>query len=105
MLAVLEFQDFVMIAVLLAMFAGGSAYASLDKKAQSQLRRLESKVDAIIHHLGIEYPDQSIVDGLSAKVRQLADEGDKIPAIWAHREDTGVGLKEAKAAVEAYIKS
>jgi len=103
MFAVLEFGDSAMIIILVLILVSGSAYARLDKKDQSRLRRLESNVDAILHHLEIENPDQSLVDGMSAKVRQLADEGEKIPAIKAHRKDTGVGLKEAKEAVERYM--
>ncbi len=42
---------------------------------------------------------------LSEHVQQLAREPDGlIPAIKACREETGAGLKEAKAAVEAYIQ-
>jgi ribosomal protein L7/L12 len=40
---------------------------------------------------------------VSAEVKALADNpSNKIAAIKLHREETGVGLAEAKAAVEAY---
>jgi ribosomal protein L7/L12 len=43
---------------------------------------------------------------LSDEVRRLArDPGNKILAIKLHREQTGLGLKEAKDAVEAYMAS
>jgi ribosomal protein L7/L12 len=44
--------------------------------------------------------------GMSDLVKQLAaDPRSKIAAIKAYREETDVGLKEAKDAVEAYIDS
>lgn len=44
-------------------------------------------------------------DGLTPTEAMLADEGKKIQAIKAHRERTGMGLKESKEAVEAYMNS
>lgn len=38
---------------------------------------------------------------VSAEVRQLVLEGKKIQAIKVHRDQTGLGLKEAKDDVEA----
>lgn len=68
----------------------------------ARLRRVEAKLDLILKHLGIASID-AVADGLSAEVRALADRGEKIAAIKAYRESTGVGLKEAKDAVEAYL--
>ena len=103
MLAVLEFQDFAVIAGLIALLAGGSAFAAQRPADNARIRRLEQKVDAIIEKLGIELPNSITNSGLSAEARQLADAGQKIPAIKLHREQTGLGLKEAKDAVEAYL--
>ena len=52
---------------------------------------------------GIECPTRGAASGLSAGVRQLADDGRTIAAIKLHPEATGLGLKEAKDAVEAYL--
>jgi ribosomal protein L7/L12 len=70
-----------------------------------RVRRVERKIDLICKHLGIEYPEPASAAGLSAEVRQLAnDPAQKISAIKLHRQQTGIGLKEAKDAVEAYIR-
>src|SRR5262245_44301208 len=106
MLAALDFMDFVWIAIIVSLFAGGSAAAlrSLRPSNRERLRRLEGKVDAILGHLGVTYQDP-IIASLSAEVRQLADDPNKkIQAIKLLREQSGMGLKEAKDAVEAYVE-
>lgn len=62
-----------------------------------RLARLERKVDRILDHLGIGGPDPP-----PEGVADLLAQGRKIEAIKVYREKTGVGLAEAKAAVEAY---
>src|SRR5438067_4588595 len=103
--AVLEFSDFVVIAVIVALFAGGSAAFALFKPSdEARLRRVEAKLDLILKHLGLEYKGPETSAGLSEEVKALADDPrQKIAAIKLHREQTGLGLKEAKDAVEAYI--
>jgi hypothetical protein len=105
MLAVLEFADFVWIALIVILLAGGSAAASRFKPADAaRLRRLEAKLDLLLKQLGFEYQGPDTPAGLSAEVKALAeDPARKIAAIKLHREQTGLGLKEAKDAVEAYI--
>ena len=105
MLAVLEFMDFFWIATIVFLFAGGSAAASWSKQLDTdRLRRLDGKLDLILKHLGLEYRGPEARGGLSAEVMALADNpARKINAIKLHREQTGLGLKEAKDAVEAYI--
>jgi hypothetical protein len=73
---------------------------------RAQLARLERKVDLILAHLGIEYVETAPPCPLSAEVQELArNPAQKIAAIALHRRQTGVGLKEAKDAVEAFIDS
>jgi hypothetical protein len=60
-----------------------------------KLRRLERKVDAIVEHLGI-----AMYEGEFQRVDMLLNQGNKIKAIKLYREITGVGLAEAKEAVE-----
>ena len=104
MFAVLSLLDFLFIALLIMVFAGGSAYAALRPRDAARLARVERKVDLILKHLGIEYVAPTSPEGLSEEVRRLAEDPDrKIEAIKLHREQTGLGLKEAKDAVEAYI--
>lgn len=63
---------------------------------QSQrLKRIERKVDLLLRHLQLD-SDQ----GVDPKVLELMQAGRKIEAIKLYREQTGVGLKEAKDYVE-----
>lgn len=73
--------------------------ARVDLRTQRQERSiasLERKMDLVMRHLGIEEPSDSI----DPVLRTLAS-GNKIALIKLYREQTGVGLKEAKDAVEA----
>jgi len=84
---------------------GGSRYAFTGAD-RAQLARLERKVDLILKNLGIEYVETAPPCPLSAEGQELArNPSQKIMAIKMHREQTGVGLKEAKDAVEAFIES
>lgn len=105
MFAALDFSDFSVIAMLVILFAGGgAACTSLLATDAGRLARLERKLDAVMRHLDIAYVDPAGPEGLSEEVRRLADDpGRKIQAIKLHREQTGIGLKEAKDAVEAYM--
>jgi len=67
----------------------------LSPKARGNNSRLERKVDLILKHLGID-PNQ----GVDEKIMELMKSGQKIEAIKLYREQTGVGLKEAKDYVE-----
>lgn len=106
MFAVLEFSDFSIIALIVILFAGGgAAFASRRATDAHRLARVERKIDAILLHLNIAYVDPASPEGLSEEVQQLAnDPAKKIQAIKLHREQTGVGLKEAKDAVEASMR-
>ena len=58
----------------------------------------------ILKHLRLEYEDPTTIEGLPEEVKTLADKPKgKIEAIKLLREQTGLGLKDAKDAVEAYI--
>jgi ribosomal protein L7/L12 len=60
--------------------------------------RIEAKLDLLMKHAGIEYEP---FNALSAEVQDALQRGQKIEAIKLYRQATGVGLKEAKDAVEA----
>lgn len=102
MLAVLDFMDFVWIAVIVSLLAGGSAVYSSFKAADARrLRRIEGKVDLILNELNLKYDEGS---HLSETVKKLADDpNQKIAAIKLYRDQTGAGLAEAKEAIEAYV--
>ena len=86
-------------------FLGGPRHAFTGAD-RAQLARLERKVDLILQNLGITYVETAPPCPLSPEVQELArDPAQKIAAIKLHREQTGVGLKEAKDAVESFIES
>jgi hypothetical protein len=66
---------------------------------RDRLRRIEHKLDLILTHLGIaSVPPKAVW-------QELADDpARKIAAIKEYREQYGVGLAEAKKAVENYIE-
>jgi ribosomal protein L7/L12 len=66
----------------------------------ARLRILEDKVDAILHHLGIAYPPGSSDPRTMPDVMQAVHAGRTIQAIKIYRQYTGVGLKQAKDAID-----
>jgi hypothetical protein len=96
----LGFADFAIIAWLVIVFGGAVAYTS---RQPVDLRRLERKLDALLKHQGISAPLEA---SMSEEVQRLArDPAQKIAAIKLHREQTGLGLAEAKADIEDSIKT
>jgi hypothetical protein len=89
--------------ILMVLLTGGGAKIldSLRHANQGELRRIEQKLDLILTQLGIDY----IPPAESAWQRLADDPGQKIAAINAYRQQHGVGLAEAKKAVEDYIQS
>jgi ribosomal protein L7/L12 len=84
-------------------FMGVILIWSTVSQMQGRLERAERKLNALLRHFKIELAQGS---ALSDHVKELArDPARKIEAIKVYREETGVGLAEAKAAVEAYINS
>jgi ribosomal protein L7/L12 len=73
-----------------------------------QVDRIERQVRAISEHLGIPYEspltyasdEHGSGTSVPPEVEQLAREGKKIEAIKLMRESSGMGLAEAKDAVE-----
>ena len=63
-----------------------------------RFRRLEEQVALLSARAGLPWDDGT--SGIPSHVVALAREGKKIEAIKAYREATGVGLAEAKQAVE-----
>ena len=62
-----------------------------------RLSRLEGKVDALLRANGVNYDPFSTVP---ASVQQALEQGEYILAIKRLREATGLGLKEAKEAID-----
>lgn len=69
---------------------------------QSRLRELEEKLQFLYHRLNINYESANADSdpALSPQIQDALRRGNKIEAIKIYRELTGVGLAEAKKAVE-----
>ena len=76
----------------------------MDEVERQRLIMLERKVDFLISELGLEARFQEFQAVSEAPdmfdVIALVRKGNKIGAIKLYREKTGVGLREAKEAVE-----
>jgi ribosomal protein L7/L12 len=102
--AVLEFSDFVIIAAIVFVLAGGTVAATrtnFGPANRDRFVRVEQKLDLLLTHAGLDYTPAP-----KAAWQALADEGParKIAAIKAYREEYGGGLAEAKRAVEEYVE-
>jgi ribosomal protein L7/L12 len=86
--------------------AAADAYACVMAMDRHELERmnqlaakvfhLEQQLQFLYRHLGVEYKDPSNLDDVGAAISG----GNMIEAIKLYRERTGVGLAEAKAAVD-----
>ena len=94
----LSLGDFLAIAAIVLIFARGS-HAYFVGPTPEQLR-MQRQLDAIMKHLGLAEPLASRPGALSPQVAALIAAGRKIEAIKLYRQETGEGLKLAKAAVE-----
>ncbi|HEY0935453.1 MAG TPA: ribosomal protein L7/L12 [Trebonia sp.] len=74
----------------------------MDSSDADRVLRLERQVDFLFRRLGID-PDLALDqdDTLPAALYDAIARGKMIQAIKIYRETTGVGLKQAKDAVEA----
>lgn len=83
----------------------------MDDATNSRLALLEAHADWLYKvagytspygHSGTQPTSTAVSggDGFSAEVLELSQRGNKIGAIKRYREETGVGLKEAKDAVD-----
>ena len=72
---------------------------ALIRAIEGRLAHLDSAVRGLYQHLGLDYPERS--PGVPADVIEALEAGDKIAAVNRYREHTGVGIKEAKRAIDA----
>ncbi|MGI5456386.1 ribosomal protein L7/L12 [Streptomyces sp. CA-249302] len=89
----MDTQSYVLAAA--ALFVGVGSIENRISRADRRVARVERKLDLILGHLGLQEDEP-----WSAEVAELVRDGKKIEAIKVYREATGVGLKEAKDAVE-----
>lgn len=65
----------------------------------NRLSLLGAKVDALMTHTGLHVDE---FHGIPADVREALDQGNTIEAITRLRQATGMGVKEAKDAIDAF---
>ncbi|MBI5032004.1 MAG: hypothetical protein HZB51_15845 [Chloroflexi bacterium] len=72
----------------------------IDSEARQRILQLEHKVNFLIKHFGLEAELANFAPQGFEDVVALIRRGDKIGAIKLYRDKTGVGLAEAKKAVD-----
>jgi len=65
-------------------------------RAATRLTAIEDKLDAVVAHLGITVRERELPE-----VRRLIQEGKRIEAIRAYRNETGSSLLDAKNVIDA----
>ncbi|MEU4221040.1 hypothetical protein [Actinoplanes sp. NPDC026623] len=95
---IVPFIVFLPLMLILALVAGGRR-PTVDRKTL-RLASVERKLDLIMAHLEIREPEP----GIPGPVLRELLAGRKLLAIQRYREATGAGLKEAKDAVELFVR-
>ena len=67
---------------------------------RSRVNELEDRLKLLYRHLNITYSDSASDPILSPQIQAALRSGNKIEAIKLYREMTGVGLAEAKNAID-----
>ena len=67
---------------------------------RSRINELEDRLQFLYRRLNIEYADPSSDPVISPQIQDALRRGNKIEAIKIYREITGVGLAEAKQAID-----
>ncbi len=67
---------------------------------RSRINELEDRLNFLYRRLNIEYTDPNSNPSLSPQIQDALRRGNKIEAIKIYRELTGVGLAEAKQAID-----
>jgi ribosomal protein L7/L12 len=67
---------------------------------KSRINELEEKLQFLYQRLNIDYAAPMTDPGLAPQIQEALRRGNKIEAIKIYRELTGVGLAEAKQAIE-----
>ncbi|WP_344618521.1 ribosomal protein L7/L12 [Dactylosporangium salmoneum] len=89
--------------VLVALLISSGGRGAAERQRMARIAAIERKLDLIMDNLGIAEPVPPAPPAPPGVLEELAA-GRKIQAIKAYREATGVGLREAKDAVEAIAR-
>ena len=74
---------------------------SLDPEYVVRIAKLEQKVSELYRHLGVAEPSGN--EPLSPEVQALLQQNNTIEAIKVHRDQTGLEMAAAKAAIDEYL--
>jgi ribosomal protein L7/L12 len=89
--------SFLFLISIIMLFTIDSTVKRLDKK----LKRIDLSLSLILNRMEIEYPSR-----ISDRVKQIALDPERmIEAIKLYREESNSSLKEAKEAIEEFLKS
>lgn len=103
LLSMLDFFDFLIIGLLIMVFAGGTTMVSrrsaVSAAAGERLRRMEDKLNLLLVHNGIDY-----VPRTKENWQRLADDRDREKAALEYSEAHSVPLKEAEEVVAQYLE-
>ena len=75
-------------------------YANEILELKQRVAKLEKQIALILQQNGLRYRDEPDM-GVSPEIINLVRQGKKIEAIRIYREETGVGLKQAKDFVDS----
>ncbi|MEQ4305729.1 hypothetical protein ABNF97_30830 [Plantactinospora sp. B6F1] len=85
----------VVLPLLVLLWTESSSAARRHRDGIARLRRVERKLDLVMEHLGL-----TDAEPVLPEVSAYLEKGQRIAAIKAYRDATGVGLREAKQAVD-----
>lgn len=100
--AILDFFDYLVIGVLIALLAGGTTIASrrsgANAAAGERLRRVEDKLNQLMSHSGIDYVPSS-----KERWQWLAESNDRENAAKEYSESYSAPIEEAVEVVDQYL--
>jgi ribosomal protein L7/L12 len=67
---------------------------------EARLTRVERQLELLARHIGLDLTSAVSQSGTSPQVLKQVRDGQVIQAIATYRNETGVGLREAKEAVD-----
>ncbi len=70
------------------------------RTVEARLAALESNLQAVMAHLGLDWQEPAAPSGVDDEVLRLVQAGKDIEAIKRVRQLTGLGLAEAKTVVD-----
>jgi ribosomal protein L7/L12 len=70
------------------------------QQLRSRVIQVEENLKVLYRHLNLQYPETGLDPIMTPQLQAAIHSGNKIEAIKIYRELTGLGLAEAKAAID-----